>query len=111
MSENYEPFSNKNKKVIGKFELDTPEYIWIDEFFSPRSKMYSFNSGNDSKNNLKGISLSQPKYIKFEEYKKCLDGNDYKKECDNCNIRSLNHELYFQRVLKSTLSPFDDKRC
>ena len=32
-------------------------------------------------------------------------------KCDIYLIRSLNHEMYLQRVKKSTLSQFDDKRC
>ena len=31
---------------------------------------------------IKGISKSQPKHYKFEEYKKCLDGEEYQQECD-----------------------------
>ena len=34
----------------------------------------------------------------------------HQQECDNYIIRSINHEMYLQRVQKSTLSPFDDKR-
>ena len=41
--------------------------------------MYAFKSGDDSKNKLKGISKNQSKNIKFEEYKKCLDGENIKK--------------------------------
>ena len=74
LDKNYELFSNKNKKVIGKFEIETPKNIWIDEFVCLRSKMYAFECGNDSKNKLKGLSKSQSKHIKFEEYKNCLDG-------------------------------------
>ena len=73
--------------------------------------MYAFKCGNAIKNKLKGISKSQPKIIKFEDYKKCLDGEDYQQECDNCNIRSINHEMVLQKVEKSTLFFFDDKRC
>ena len=60
---------------------------------------------------MKGISKSQSKNIKFEEYKKCLDGEDYQQECDNFIIRSINHEMVFKKVKKSTSSVFDDKRC
>ena len=35
----------------------------------------------------------------------------YQQECGIYSIRSINHEMYLQRVLKSTLSSFDDKRC
>ena len=72
--------------------------------------MYAFKCGGDSKNKLKGISKSQSKNIKFEEYKKCLDGEEYQQEQDNYNIRSINHEMVLQKVKKSTLSIFDGKR-
>ena len=51
LDENHELFSNKNKKVIGKFKIETPKNIWIDEFICLRSKMYAFKSGDDSKIN------------------------------------------------------------
>ena len=73
--------------------------------------MYAFKCGNDSKNKIKGVSKSQSKNIKFEEYKKRLDGEDYQQECDNYIVRSLDDEMYLQRVKKPTLSIFDDKRC
>ena len=111
LNTNHELFSKKNKKVIGKFKIETTKNIWIDEFVCLRSKMYAFKRGNDSKNKLKGISKSQSKNIKFEEYKKCLDGEDYQQECDNYVIRSIIHDMVLQKVKKSTLSIFDDKRC
>ena len=86
--------------MIGKFKIETPKIIWIDEFVCLRSKMYAFKCGGYSKNKLKGISKSQSKNIKFEEYKKCLDGEDYQQECDNYNIRSFNHEMVLQKVKK-----------
>ena len=60
--------------------------------------MYAFKCGGDSKKKLKGIAKSQSKHIKFEEYKSCLDGEEYQKDCDNYILRSLNHEMYLQRV-------------
>ena len=71
--------------------------------------MYSFECEDDIKNKLKGASKSQPKHIKFEEYKNCLDGEKYQSEFDNCLLRSFIHEMYLQEVKKSTLSLFDDK--
>ena len=102
--------SNKNKKLIGKFKIETPKIIWIDEFVCLRRKMYAFKCGDHSKNKLKGISKSQSKSIKFEEYKKCLDGEEYQRESIKYIIRSNNHEMILQEVEKSTLSIFDDKR-
>ena len=111
LDKNYELFSNKKEKVVGKFKIETPENIWIDEFVALRSKCYAFKCGNDSKNKLKGISKSQSKIIKFEEYYNCLFGREYQQECDNYFLRSINHEMVRQKVKKSTLSIFDDKRC
>ena len=70
-----------------------------------------FKCGDDSKNKLKGISKSQSKHIKLEEYKNCLHGEDYQRECNNYIIRSVNHEMYLQEIRKTTSSIFDDKRC
>ena len=110
LDEKHELFSNKNRKKMDFFKLETLKNIWIDEFVCLRSKMYAFKCGGDSKNKLKGISKSQSKNIKFEEYKK-RDGEEYQRECDNYIIRSINHEMILQKVKKSTLSIFDDKRC
>ena len=107
---NHELFCNIKKKVIGKFKIETPKIIWIDEFICLRSKCYAFKCGYDSRNKLKGLSKSQSKNIKFEEYKKCLDGDICQRECNNYIIRSINHEMVLQEVKKSTLSIFVDKR-
>ena len=56
LDENHELFSNKNKKVIGTFKIETPKNIWINEFACLRSKMYDFKCAGDSKNKLKVIS-------------------------------------------------------
>ena len=76
LDKNHELFSKKNTKVIDKFKIETPKNIWIDEFICLRSKMHAYKCGDDSKNKLKGISKSQSKNFKFEEYKKCLDGEE-----------------------------------
>ena len=78
--ENHEIFSNKIKKLLGFFKIETPKNIWIDEFICLTSKKYAIKCGNDSKNKLKGISKSQSKHIIFEEYKKCFDCESYQKE-------------------------------
>ena len=113
LDKNHELFSNKNKKVIGKFKIETPKNIFIDEFIVLRSKMYAFNCKDkkENKNKLKGISKGQSKNIKFKEYYNCLFGREYQQECDNFILRSINHEMVLQKVKKSTLSIFDDKRC
>ena len=66
-------------KIVGKYKIETPKSIWIDEFICLRIEMYAFKCGCDSKKKLKGISKSQSKNIKFEEYYNCLFGKKIKK--------------------------------
>ena len=47
---------------------------------------------------IKGISKSQSKHIKFEEYRKCSDGRDYQRECYNYILRSIIDEMHLQEV-------------
>ena len=103
----------KNKKVIGKNKFETPKNIWIDEFVCLRSKTCSFKciDNTENKNKKKGISKPQSKHIKVEEYKKCLDGKEYQRECNNYILRSINHEMHLQEIKKTILSILDDKRC
>ena len=110
LDKNHELFSNKNKKVLGKFKIEPPKNIWIDEFVCLRSKIYAFKCGNDSKNRIKGVSKSQSKNIKFEEYYNCFFGGEYQKECDNYIIKSFILDVYLQKVRKTALAAFDDKR-
>ena len=79
LNQNHELFSNKNKKVISKFKIETPERFRINELVSLRSKMYAFECGAESKNKRKRISISYSKNIRFVEYKKCLNGEEYEK--------------------------------
>ena len=111
LDENHELFSEKNKKSGFFFKIETPKSVWIDEFVCLRSKMYSFKCGERSKNKLNGISKSQSKHIKFEEYCNCLGGRKYKKGSNNYILRSINREMHLQETKKSMLSLFDDKRC
>ena len=58
LDKNHELLSNKHKKIVGKFKIETPENIWIDEFVALRSKCYAFKCGDNSKNKIKVISKS-----------------------------------------------------
>ena len=86
----------KTKKLIGKFKIEFPKIIWIDEFVCLRKKMYAFKCGKESKDKLKSIFINQSKNIKFEEYKTCLDGMEYQRECNIYILRSINHEMQLQ---------------
>ena len=76
-----------------------------------RSEWYVFKCGDDSKNNIKGISKTQSKHNNFEEYQNCIDIEEYQNECVNYILRAIDHEMCLQKVRNSTLSQFDDKRC
>ena len=110
LDENHELFSNKKRKVIGKFKIETLKKIWLDEFSALRSKCYYFNYGDDSENRLKGVSKSQTKNIIFVESKNCLDGQEVENECEYYFFKSIIRYMYLQKIRKSTLSLFDDKR-
>ena len=71
--------------MVGKFKIENPKNIWIDEFICLRSETYFFKCKNNdkNKNKTKGISKIQSKNIKFEEYKKCLVGEENLREYDN----------------------------
>ena len=105
--ENCQLFSNRNKKVIGKYKIETPKIIWIDEFVCLRSKINAFKYGDDSKKKLKGLSKSYSKNTKFDYL--CLDNEKYHQEGDSYINRSLNHEIYLQKVSGNSLAIFDDK--
>ena len=93
LDENHELFSERNKKVIGIFKIETPKNVWIDEFICLVSKTYSFKCKDnvENKNKIKRFPKAQSKDIKFEEYKNCLDGEEYHRECNNYILRSINH--------------------
>ena len=96
------------KKVIGKFKIETPKNIFIDEFICLRSKAYSFKckNNNENKNKIKGNSKSQSKHNKFEEYYNCLFGREYQKESNNYIIRSINHKMVLQEIKKINIIYF-----
>ena len=68
LNENNELFSNKNEKVMGKYKIETPKKIWIDEFIASRSNAYFFKRNDKNANEVKGFSNSQSKNIKFDEF-------------------------------------------
>ena len=51
LNENHQLFSNKNRKVIEKINIETLQNIWIDEFVCLRGKRYAFKCGDNSKRN------------------------------------------------------------
>ena len=47
-------FIKKNiKKVVGRFNIETPHHIWIDSFICLCSKAHSYRCGHSNTNKLK----------------------------------------------------------
>ena len=63
VNENQELFSNINKNVIDKFQIETPKKLIINEFIALRSKMYAYKGGDDNKKKVKRISKLYSKNI------------------------------------------------
>ena len=56
------------------------------------------------------FSKTQTMNNNFVENKLCLDGEESVIECDIYILKSINHDMYLQKIRKSTLSIFDDKK-
>ena len=50
---------------MGKFTIETPKTIWIDDLVCLRSILFSFKCGDDNKIKLKGVSKCQSNHFKF----------------------------------------------
>ena len=103
-----ELFSNKNKKVIGKFKIETGSDRITEAVFL-RSKMYSYKTDKEVCSKLKGINKSVTKNIKEEDYKNTLFNGETTNHL-NHSIRSIKHQIYVVEQNKKGLDSRDDKR-
>ena len=99
---------NANKKVLGKMK-DELQSVPMKEFIALNPKVYSFTSAHENAKKLNGISkVVVKKEIKHENYKNVLvTGESITKEVTG--IRSLSHELYTVKQVKTALNTFYDK--
>ena len=102
-------FSNKNKKVVRKFKIETPIKHWIDELISLRRKAYFYRCGGENINIMKIFSKSESKMIKFDDCFSCLFGSEHQKESDNYVTRSIKHDMRPRKKRENTISAFDGK--
>lgn len=103
-------YSTKNKKVIGKMKDETAG-IPIREFVGLRPKMYSFLlEGGKEKKTAKGVKKSvKEREIRHADFKGCLV-NKAPQQHVMLGFRSDRHQLYTEKMMKTSLSPYDDKR-
>ena len=99
-----------NNKVLGMFKDEVGGRI-MEKFVGLRAKLYSHKifEGGESKK-CKGVKKGVvEESIKPRDYEDCLFTE--KEQLRSMNvIRSYNHEVYNQSVIKIALSPHDDKR-
>jgi len=102
-------YSTKNKKVIGKFKDEMNGKI-IKEVVCLKSKQYSVLLEEENLKKIKGLSKSvTKKHIKHDDFKTTLLQN-YIKYAEMYTLNSDKHEMYFNKVNKKCMTPFDDKR-
>ena len=102
-------YSDKNKKIPGKFKDECPNNPPF-EFVGLKAKMYSIDLGVTEKKVAKGVNRSViRRKLKHQMYKDCL----LKKRLYThhmMRIQSNKHQLSTCKMNKISLSPFDDKR-
>ena len=100
-----------NKKVLGKMKDEAAGKI-IKEFVGLRAKLYSYKmyEGEEEIKKCKGIKKQVVKSsISHEDYKTCLLTGKEQLRKQNI-LRSYDHEVYTEEVIKVALSALDDKR-
>lgn len=109
-SPNHFLHSKANKKVIGKFKDETTGSP-IRDFIGLRAKMYSFvmDDGQEKKT-AKWVKKSvKERETKHQDFKDCLF-NKNPQQRSMMGFRSDCHEIFTEKLTKTTLSPYDDKR-
>ena len=102
-------YSEIGRKQIGLMK-DECNGVPPIEFVGLRSKMYSLLLPNKSKAVAKGVQRAYAKkYLKHALYRECLM-NETLSSASFYSIVSKNHRLQTRKIIKDSLSPYDDKR-
>ena len=110
-------YSEKNKKVIGKFKDELKGNIMTEIVFL-KAKAYAFREIDNTNKNikeskkLKGITRSVIKNdISLDEYKNVLFSETHKPVLKIMHVlNSIDHKMYMIKCNKIAISAFDDKR-
>jgi hypothetical protein len=101
-------YDTTNKKVIGKFKIETGPYLDMEEFVALKAKCYSYTVNGEGCSKFKCINKHAVKKMKTEEFKDCLyNGKTMTKT--NYSLRSYKHDMKFTKTNKKGLDPYDDK--
>jgi hypothetical protein len=102
-------YSLANGGQLGKMK-DEMKSVPIKEFVGLRAKMYTILSSDGSvKKTAKGITRSAASKIVHRAYLDALY-HEHSTTATMQQIRSINHQLYTISIVKTALSPYDDKR-
>ena len=109
-SKDHPNYNTNHKLVPGKFK-DEMGGKPIEEFIGLRSKMYSIlESSGMTKKTGKGIlTVVKDKEITHKNYKDTLFGKKQMRH-KMTKIMQKDHEMYTAEIMKTSLSPFNDKR-
>ena len=109
-SKDHPNYNTNHKLVPGKFK-DEMGGKPIEEFIGLRSKMYSILASNgNTKKTAKGVSRRvKDEVITHQDYKETLFKKKTMKHLQT-RILQKEHELFTSEVVKSSLSPFNDKK-
>ena len=105
LDKSHQLYSDVNKKVIGKFKIETLPHLEIDEFCCLRSKSYTYKVNEKEISKQKGVQ----KLNTLDDYKRSLFFNETTNQT-NFSIRTNHHQLNVISQNKMALNPFDDKR-
>ena len=99
-----------NKQKLGAFKDENCGNIMV-EFVGLRSKSYALRVDNGKIiKKAKGVTRCTVKdQLTFQNYLECLQQNSIK-YCQMTIFKSINHNIFTQKVNKSSLSASDDKR-
>ena len=98
--ENHEIFSNRNEKVVGKCKIETPKCLYLEKSIILTSKGYAFECNDKTES--KRTELVNLIRKKYEPCYNCSFWREYQKDCDCYKIRSINHEIYLQKVTEKS---------
>lgn len=103
-------YSEKNKKILGKFK-DEMKGTAISQFVGLKPKMYSILTDTEEKKTAKGVSrIIVQKRLKHENYYNCLFRLKTNHHQQQKRIAQENHMLFTIQQNKISLGCFDDKR-
>jgi hypothetical protein len=103
-------YSDKNKKVLGKFK-DVLNGVKLQSFIALRSKCYAYVTEDDITNaKINGVKKHVANLISFQQYVDVLFGDEKNHTVTQNTIRSKNHHLYTVSQVKAGLRYGDIKR-